>query len=61
MSSLYKVFFDESDRIVKVVMSGKATHEDHLAARNEASHLCGEKNCSKLMVDLSNLDTKIAL
>ena len=36
MSGLYKVFFDESDRIVKVVVSGKATHEDHLAARNEA-------------------------
>jgi len=58
MSSLFKVSFDENDGVAKVVMSGKATHEEHLAARDEASRICKEKNCSKLMVDLSNLDTE---
>lgn len=58
MFGLYNVSFDENDRIVKAVVSGKPTHEDHLAARKEASRLCSEKKCSKLMVDLSNLDTE---
>jgi hypothetical protein len=51
------VAFDESDGIVVVRVSGKAPLEDHFAARDEALRICQERQCSRILVDLSDLDT----
>ena len=53
----YEVSFDKIDRIVEVRVSGLATHDDHCAARDEALRLGQENRCSRLLVDLRELDT----
>jgi hypothetical protein len=57
MSELYKVFFDEKNRVVMVRVFGEATHKVHCAALEEAAQMCGEKNCLKILVDLRDLNT----
>ena len=53
----FEVRFDEVDGIVKVRVSGLATTEDHETARDEAFRLCRETGCSKVLVDLRELNT----
>jgi anti-anti-sigma regulatory factor len=57
MSTLYKVLFDEKNNIVTVRVSGEATHEIHCAALDEALKVCQDNNCSKLLIDLRDLNT----
>jgi hypothetical protein len=54
----YEVSFDKIERIVKVRVSGPATRDDHFSARNEALRLCQENRCSRLLVDLHELNTE---
>jgi len=51
------VSFDENDGIVVVRVSGKATLQEHLAARAESLQLCQEKRCARILVDLRALNT----
>jgi len=53
----YSVSFDSERNIVNVCVSGLASKEDHFAARDEALLLCKENNCTKLLVDLHELNT----
>ena len=53
----YEVSFDEDQGIVNVRVSGTATRDDHYGARDEAFWLCQQNGCSKLLVDLRELDT----
>ena len=57
---LYRVSFDEDEAIVRVRMVGKATHEDHCAAQDDAVQLCLDKKCQKLLVDLRELSTELS-
>jgi hypothetical protein len=52
-----EVVFDETDRIVVVRVSGTATLQDHLVAREGALRMCQEKQCPRILVDLRELDT----
>ena len=52
-----KVSFDKNNDIINVQISGKVTHDDHIAARDEALGLCKKNECYKLLVDLSELNT----
>jgi len=55
----YVVSVDETDEnvIVSVRVFGLAAHDDHFSARDEAFRVCQEKHCSRLLVDLSELNT----
>ena len=57
---LYRVSFDEDEAIVRVRMVGKASHEDHCAAQDDAVQLCLDKKCQKLLVDLRELSTELS-
>jgi len=57
---LYRVSFDEGEAIVRVRIVGKATHEDHCAAQDDAVQFCLGKNCQKLLVDLRELSTELS-
>ena len=52
----YAVSLDDKDRIVHVTVSGPAVKDDHYAARDQALKLCQDNACSKLLVDLRDLD-----
>ena len=58
MSKTYSLSFDETDVIITVKVSGTPTHEDHCVVRDEALQLCRDKHCSKLLVDLRELNTQ---
>lgn len=53
----YAISFEMPDMIVTVRVSGEASHDEHYAARDEAMRVCQEKHCSKLLVDLRELNT----
>jgi len=55
----YVVSIDETDGIVivSVRVFGLAAHEDQFTARDEAFRVCKERHCSRLLVDLSELNT----
>lgn len=55
----YRVSFDIDNRIVNVVVSGAATINDHQAARDESIRLFQQNDCSRLLVDLRELDTTL--
>ena len=52
----YSVSFDDKDGIVYVTISGPAVKDDHYAARDESFKLCQDNVCSRLLVDLRELD-----
>jgi hypothetical protein len=54
----YSVSFDDKDGIVYVTISGPAVKDDHYAARDEAFQLCQDNTCSRLLVDLRDLDAR---
>jgi hypothetical protein len=54
----FKVVFDSGEKIIFVQISGKASPEEHHAARREALRLCRENNSLKLLVDLRELCTE---
>jgi|WetSurSiteA1Bulk_404760.scaffolds.fasta_scaffold51601_1 hypothetical protein len=54
----YAVSFDDKDGIVYVTISGPAVKDDHYAARDKAFQLCQDNACSRLLVDLRDLDAK---
>jgi len=51
------ISFDPNDGIVTAKVSGKATHDEHYAARDEALRICRENDCINLLVDLRELLT----
>jgi hypothetical protein len=54
----YAVSFDDKDGIVYVTITEPAVKDDHYAARDEAFQLCQNHSCSRLLVDLHNLDAR---
>ena len=54
----YEVFFDEQDKIVRLRATGLVTHEEHIAARQQAAQLRRERKSSKVLSDLRELDTE---
>ena len=56
----WSVTFDDADGIAVVRVWGEARPEDHWAAQNEAVRVCGEKRCSRLLVDLRELSTALS-
>jgi hypothetical protein len=54
----YIVEYDKKNKIVILQFSGDFNKKEHFSARDEASELCKENKCSKLLVDLSNLKVK---
>ena len=53
----YSVSLNKDDGFINVRVSSNATHEEHCAAYDEALRLCQENMCSKILVDLRELDT----
>jgi hypothetical protein len=56
-STHHRVFFEEKEATVQVELSGDAGHEDHCTARDEALRMCADKNTTRLLVDLRDLNT----
>jgi hypothetical protein len=54
----YEVSYDKQENIILVRAFGEATHEEHRSAQNDCFWLCKDKKCTKVLVDLSDLDTK---
>ncbi|MFH1144805.1 MAG: hypothetical protein V1774_09705 [Candidatus Eisenbacteria bacterium] len=53
----HEISLDERNAVVRVRVSGAATHEEHLAARLEAAGLCRAKGWPRMLVDLRDLKT----
>lgn len=58
MTKPYSISFEKDMGIVKAIVSGKPSHEDHCTLRDEVIRLCQHNQCSKLLVDLSELNTE---
>jgi hypothetical protein len=58
MTKPYAASFDEEANVVRVRVTGSATHEDHCAVRDEAIKLCETNGCLKLLIDLRKLCTE---
>ena len=56
----FTVSFDQEGGIVTVRVSGEATHSDHRAALEGAQRLCRENDCSRMLVDLRELNTRLS-
>ena len=46
----------DANAIVSVRVFGLAAHDDQFSARDEAFRVCKERHCSRLLVDLSELN-----
>ncbi len=53
----YSVSFNKDDGIITIRVSGKVHHDEHFAAYEEALRLCQEHMCSRMLVDLRELNT----
>jgi hypothetical protein len=54
----YEVSYDKEDNIVLLRAFGMVTHEEHEAARRQAAQLCRENECTRILANLLELDTK---
>jgi len=54
----WEVAFDDANGIVQVTVRGPASHDEHVAAREEAARVCLKAQSRKLLVDLRDLETE---